>query len=99
MYQEYLSRGNSIYSPKIHDEESKFILEVPVPGFDKESLNLSIEEDVLFLNGKNDSTHIEKAFRLGDEVDYEKITAEVKNGIIKIDLPKVEILKKEISIN
>lgn len=92
-------RNNSIYSTRVKDNEKDFVLEVPVPGFDKSSLNLSVKENYLLLDGKKDEISINKSFMLSDKIDYEKIQAEVVNGVLVVTLPKNEPTKKEIAIN
>ncbi|MBI9072633.1 MAG: Hsp20/alpha crystallin family protein [Melioribacteraceae bacterium] len=91
--------GSSIYSTRVKDNNDKYILEVPVPGFEKENINLQVKESYLIIDGKTEEHKFSRSFELGKKIDVEKINAELKNGILKVDLPKIESLTKEISIN
>lgn len=89
----------NIYSTRVKDEDEKVVLEVPVPGFEKKDLNLEIKENHLLLNAKNDRFTFEDAFRLGNKLDTENISAEVVNGVLVVTFNKNVPAKKEIRIN
>lgn len=91
--------NNSIYNSRIKNEEEKVVLEVPVPGFEKKDLNLTVKENYLLLNGKNDRFTFEDSYRLGDKLDKENIDAEVVNGVLVVTFKKNVPEKKEIVIN
>ncbi len=100
MYSRYYDCGHdSIYSSRVKDEENNVILQVPVPGFEKKDLNLTVKESYLVLDGKNDEYSIDRSYRLGDQIDIENINAEVVNGVLTVTLPKITPEKKEITIN
>ena len=85
-----------------------------LPGVAKDGLNLHIDKDTLEISGKR-SLQAEKevenhytempekdyyrAFTIGDEIDREKISAQLNNGVLKVLLPKSERAKpKKIDI-
>ena len=85
-----------------------------LPGVGKEGLNIHIDKDTLQISGKRESgtetsaenhyTEMPKndyyrAFTIGEEIDREKISAQLTNGVLKIVLPKAERAKpKKIEI-
>ena len=84
-----------------------------LPGVAKEGLNVHIDKDTLEISGKrtvqkdkeeNHYTEMPerdyyRAFTIGEEIDREKISAQLTNGVLKVVLPKAERVKpKKIDI-
>jgi HSP20 family protein len=77
-----------------------------LPGFNKEHLNISVEDQILVVNATmnvENSTHfthrefghsgMERRITLSNKLDTDKIEAELNNGILKLTIPKKEELK------
>ncbi|MDR1160240.1 MAG: Hsp20/alpha crystallin family protein [Syntrophomonadaceae bacterium] len=87
----------------IREEEGSFILEVEIPGHDKNDISLECRDNrlTIFCHHENSSEKdehyylkrerhrgsISRTYRL-DNIKEEKISAEYKNGILRIVLPK-----------
>lgn len=78
-------------------------LMIDMPGVDQKGLDIVVEEHVLRIRGKSALTETrneaalarefepadyERSFRLTNDVDETKITAAVKNGMLRVILPK-----------
>jgi len=89
----------------IHEGPDGLTLEADLPGATERNLRIQLEDNVLSLYAKIDSPvpegariiHEEyrlgdyhRSFILSDEVDREQITAELKNGVLRLSLPKAE---------
>ncbi len=89
----------------IHEGPEGLTLEADLPGASESSLHIELEENVLTLHAKIDSplpdgarlVHEEyrvgdfrRSFILSDEVDRDRITAEIQNGVLRLFLPKAE---------
>jgi HSP20 family protein len=89
----------------IHESPDGLKLEADLPGATEQSLQIQLEDNVLSLYAKVDSpapqgarlVHEEyrlgdyrRSFILSDEVDRDRIVAELKNGILTLLLPKAE---------
>ena len=76
-----------------------------MPGVDRNSIEASVENDVVTIEGRIDSTkyegmrpiyteynvgHYARSFEISDKVDRSKISAEMKDGVVTIVLPKSE---------
>jgi HSP20 family molecular chaperone IbpA len=61
-------------------------INVIVPGFSKEQLSLTVKENTLCLKSK-EGNKINKYWKIGNNDDIDKITAECKNGILTISIP------------
>jgi len=97
------------FSPNVDvlESDKAYELHFAVPGFDKKSFNIDVEENVLAISGERkfeekkeekEFTSIQtqygsfrRTFSLPDIVDRTKIGAEYVDGILKITLPKDEV--------
>ena len=92
----------------IHEGPEGLVLEADLPGASDQSLTIQVEDNVLSLRARVESTvpadarvlHEEyrpgdfyRSFILSDEVDRSRISAEVKNGVLRLSLPKAERAK------
>lgn len=96
----------------VKDTETAFLLEVSAPGVKKENFGLSVNQQVLTLTctpGQNTEETkdayirqefgfqaFERSFRLPRTVDTSTIKATYTDGILTIELPKVEEQKSEV---
>jgi len=101
-------------SVDIIERKDDIIVTADMPGVDEKSVDIMLEKNVLTIYGKVEAVIPEKhnlyiseygigdyqrAFTLTDEVDREKIQASVKNGVLRVVLPKAEAIKtKKITV-
>lgn len=99
----------------LYDQGSQLEIIAEVPGINKDELNIKIQGNYLEISGVRNSDSPEgykahrvergvvsfsRSFTLPTDVDAEKATASLKNGVLRLILPKVEEAKpKQISIN
>jgi HSP20 family protein len=96
--------------------ENELVVKAELPGLKKEDVKITFVRNVLTISTEpKPAEEFEKAkilvkeirsagfnrsVKFGIDVDSEKISAEMSNGILSITLPKTEDVKaKEISIN
>ena len=108
----FSKKDKSLMKTDIRETKDKFIIDMDLPGFSKENINLSLKNGYLEINAKvekeDNSNEEEKyvrkerfygecsrSFYVGDDVTEEDISAEFKNGILKIEVPKVNSEEKE----
>jgi HSP20 family molecular chaperone IbpA len=92
----------------IHEVGEGLILEADLPGAVEQDLRVQLEENVLSLYAKIDSPvpegarllheeyrlgDYQRSFILGDEVDRDRITAELTHGVLRLFLPKADRLR------
>lgn len=79
------------------------VLRIPAPGFDKSEIEVQLKNGrFLIVKAESDvdwKTNFERAYRLSDSVNTEKIDVEFENGMLAINLPEKEELSKSININ
>jgi HSP20 family protein len=98
----------------IIERKSDILVLADVPGADETSVNITLEKNVLAIYAKVDANipnnqrlsvleygigDYQRAFTLTDEVDKDRIQASVKNGLLRIILPKMDAVKtKKIEV-
>jgi HSP20 family molecular chaperone IbpA len=103
------TRDVTTYVPRVDilENEDEIVLYADMPGVDSESLDIQFEDRQLTIHGKVDWRHSEmnfvggeygvgdfyRTFTIGETIDPEKISAEIKNGVLKLHLPKAEAAK------
>lgn len=106
-------RENNLMRTDIREKNGKYIIDIDLPGFEKENIDLSLKNGYLNIKAKSQKENNDeedgkivrqerfygecsRSFYLGDNVDEKDITAEFKNGILKISVLKKDEEKKEI---
>ncbi|MBF0362674.1 MAG: Hsp20/alpha crystallin family protein [Oligoflexia bacterium] len=105
-----------VYVPDtdIYENDKEIILEVDIPGVNKNDVKIQLENSVLSIEAKMrpqdydklnplyseyNIGHFYREFRIGEMVERDKIDASVNNGVLKLTLPKIEKLKpKQIAV-
>ena len=96
----------------IYETEDQLTVIADLPGVSKENVDIRVENNVLTIKGavdrespgeslyrEFDLARYYRQFQLSDEVDVEKISAECKNGVLTIVLPKRESSKpKQVEV-
>lgn len=90
----------------IKEDKEKFIIDMEVPGVDRNDLKISIKKNNLVVQGekkeekkKEEESYLRversygnfmRSVNLPAEVNQSKITAQYNNGVLKITLPKTQ---------
>jgi HSP20 family protein len=99
----------------LYESDGKLTVEAELPGLDAKDIEISLEDDILSVKGerkfsdevKEENYHrIERAYGyfernipLPRKVDEDKVVATVTDGVLHIEMPKVEEAKpKQIPI-
>lgn len=99
----------------VAETENGYTILADVPGAQKDSVQVTYEEGVVTLKAQGTTRSeganaqmihrefraaaYERSFRVGDDVDAEKISAEISNGVLKVSLPKRASNKKTIAVS
>ena len=101
------------YSPRLNviETDNEFQLELLVPGFKREEINISVENNVLTLASERtienqdekvnyvrrefSQQKFKRSFELPESVDSTAISAEYHDGVLKMALPKKEEAKPQ----
>lgn len=89
----------------LKEDEQQFTFQAEVPGFKAEEIKISAEPRRLIVEGDSEqkaeeksdkvvfserrANHFCRSFNLPTEIDPAKVTANLKNGVLEITLPKI----------
>ena len=87
------------------ETENEFLVLADVPGVKPGDVDVRFEKGDLTVHGRRpggdryEATHYHRVFAVADSVAADKITADLKSGVLTIKLPKVEAVKpKRIAV-
>ena len=82
-----------------HDEDGATI-KLKVPGFNKKSIDISVDSETLTIEGKTEDDSFTKRFSVDNKFDFDSIDAKVSDGLLTLSLPyKDEIKPRKIKVN
>lgn len=106
---EGIARGAWNPNVDIYENKDQIVLEAELPGMSREDFDLSIENNIITLRGERrfekkdeaDNYHrversygsFTRSFTLPQTVSADTATAEYKNGVLRVTLPKREEVK------
>jgi HSP20 family molecular chaperone IbpA len=92
----------------ILERKEDIVVTADMPGVDEKSVDINLEKNVLSIYGAVEEEapagyrpfyseyglgDYERIFTLSDEIDRDRIQATVKNGVLRVVLPKAEATK------
>ena len=101
-----ITEGQFIPSVDVRDNGDSYLVTAEIPGMTQKDINVSLDQNVLTLEGEKKSEHEDKgkgfwrseisygsfyrAIPLNDEIDEGKVEASYKDGVLKVTLGKKE---------
>jgi HSP20 family protein len=97
----------------IYETNGAIVLMTDMPGVDETALDITLENDVLSIIGYVDTAYPEgyglsygeyrvgdyqRSFTLSNKIDRNKIEATVKDGVLRLYLPKAEPSTRKITV-
>ena len=102
--------GSAGFRVDVREDDKSYHLESELPGVPKDKLNVSIDDNTLtisadlneekkeergsYLYSERRSGHVERSFNL-EGIEADQITADYKNGVLMLTLPKVQPAPKK----
>jgi HSP20 family protein len=87
----------------ISADNNEYLLELDLPGVNREGLEIMVEGNQLTITGhrqwdvsgelcycESGLADFRRMFELGPDVDTSRVSAEMKNGVLRLHLPKSE---------
>jgi HSP20 family molecular chaperone IbpA len=98
----------------IYEVEDQLVIVADVPGANQDNIEISLEKSILTINAYVDPEEhddfglafaeyevgdYQRSFRVSDEIDQENISASVKDGVLRVFLPKItEARSRKIAV-
>lgn len=109
------TNGVSSPMVNVKENDSNYTLEVLAPGYDKKNFDVQVENGMITISNKieNDSEDVNegytrrefyqssfsRSFRLPKNINTDNIEAKYDNGILTLNIPKSEEVKKTKQIS
>ena len=75
-------------------------IKLKVPGFNKKSIDISVDSETLTIEGKTDDDSFVKRFSIDNKFDFDSIDAKVVDGLLTLSIPyKAEVKPRKIKVN
>ena len=104
-------QGSAYPKVNVYEYDDKIGIVAEIPGLDKGQLNVDVEEGVLTISGDKHgvwqedgakvlrrelkASSFKRSFTLGELLDGESIKANFKDGVLSIEIPKMEPAKPQ----
>ena len=95
-----IKRMNEIIKQKeiTHDDDGATI-KLKVPGFNKKSIDISVDSEHLTIEGKTDDDSFIRRFSIDNKYDFDSIDASVVDGLLTLSVPyKAEVKPRKIKV-
>lgn len=108
----YQNTTPNVPAVNVKETETAFLLELAAPGLKKEDLKINVENNKLTIGYQSEVkteetaekftrqefgvTSFERSFRLPKTVNADAIKAAYTNGILTVELPKVEVKEEKL---
>ena len=99
-------QGTAYPKVNVYEYDTKIGVIAEIPGLDKKDLNIEVEDGVLTVSGEKSHgfdegeakvirrelkhSSFKRQFTLGEQLDGDNISANFKDGILSIEIPKIE---------
>jgi HSP20 family protein len=99
-------QGSAYTKVNVYEYDDKIGIVAEIPGLNKKQLNVEVEEGILTISGDKHNTFeddgakvlrrelkqssFKRSFELGEQLDGEDISANFKDGVLSVTIPKKE---------
>ena len=95
------NQGSYGLTGEVQKTEDGWNVEIPVPGFKPDQIDVTVEDRVLTVSGKTERRSFQRSIMLPEGVDSEAIDAKVEHGMLTLGLhlhPKAQPRKIEVKV-
>ena len=88
------------YTDEVTHNDDGATIKLKVPGFNKKSIDISVDSEHLIIEGKTDDDSFTKRYSIDSKFDFDSIDAKVVDGLLTLTLPyKAEVKPRKIKVN
>ena len=91
---------NNYKSDNVTHDEDGATIKLKVPGFNKKSIDISVDSETLTIEGKTDDDSFVKKYSIDTKYDFDSIDAKVLDGLLTLTLPyTADVKPRKIKVN
>jgi HSP20 family molecular chaperone IbpA len=106
----FTKHDNQMMKTDIREKENEYLIDIELPGFKKDNIDLSLNQGYLTVSAKVENENnadednfirreryygeCSRSFYVGEDIEETDIDAEFKDGVLKLIVPKKEEAKK-----
>ena len=88
------------YTDDVKYNDDGATIKMKVPGFNKKSIDISVDSETLTIEGKTDDDSFIKKYAVDNKFDFDSIEAKVIDGLLTLTLPyKAEVKPRKIKVS
>ena len=88
------------YTDEVTHNDDGATIKLKVPGFNKKSIDISVDSEHLTIEGKTDDDSFTKRYAIDSKFDFDSIDAKVVDGLLTLTLPyKAEVKPRKIKVS
>ena len=80
------------------EDGTGYVMEIYLPGVERDTLKLKMNKDNIFVRGETNSLRYVGAFGLCCPIDTEHAKSTYKNGLLKIEVPYLDLTYDTIDV-
>jgi HSP20 family protein len=85
-FRNYYPASHLLQGVDIVRGENGYTVELAVPGFKPEQIDVTLDNGILTVSGKTEKRRFTRSLALPDEIDTENIQAKVEDGLLTLGL-------------
>jgi HSP20 family protein len=78
---------------KLNETDSQWSLTLELPGYSSKDAEVSVEDKTLHVKAKLNDRETNRELSLWEGIAFEKVSGSMKDGLLTVNLPKVEKVK------
>ena len=88
------------YTDDVKYNDDGATIKMKVPGFNKKSIDISVDSEYLIIEGKTDDDSFSKRYAIDGKYDLDSIDASVVDGLLTLSVPyKAEVKPRKIKVS
>ncbi len=98
-FRSFSSAMSNFSGIEIARNDTGYAVEIPVPGYKPQDIDVTLEDGLLTVHGKNEKRSFTRTLTVPEEIDAERIEANVEHGMLTLALtllPKAQPKKIEV---
>ena len=88
------------YTDDVKYNDDGATIKMKVPGYNKKSIDISVDSEYLIIEGKIHSDSFSKRYAIDNKYDLDSIDASVVDGLLTLSVPyKAEVKPRKIKVS